>query len=60
MVPPPPQLSGPISGAGKGKMENLKALIAKEEEQLRSIRRDEASIQKLISYHKQLVSEANE
>merc|ERR1712125_216721 len=58
VVPPPPEMSGPISGHGMSKVESLMKLVEKEQEQLLSIRRDASTLAKLIEYHKKLVDEA--
>lgn len=55
VVPPPPELSGPISGHGQSRIENLKTLILKENEQLRAVRKDATTLANLIKYHQGLV-----
>jgi len=58
VVPPPPEMSGPIEGHGKNRIQNLIELIEKEKEQLVSIKRDATTLSQLIKYHKSLVNEA--
>jgi hypothetical protein len=55
MVPPPPEISGPIEGAGKSKLENLKELVMQEKEQLVSMQREVITMTKLIEYHSHMV-----
>lgn len=55
LVPPPPEISGPLNGKGKSREQNLKELISKEKEQLKSIEKDAQTLSNLIRYHEDLV-----
>lgn len=57
-VPPPPEISGPLEGEGKSKLENLKKLIEEEHKQLVELKSDVKSMEAMIEYHTGLMNDA--